>query len=130
MMLFYRYLHFHRFTTIFVHQVVRTNGYFSDIFGNFHSGKAAGKRLLVDMGMGKDAGTQNRLVRSNDLPLVRKVLPALIRVASRNVKLIGITGGAPDLHLDDICFPCISCRTHKKQAGKKNMNQFHGLSLS
>jgi len=48
--------HFHRFTAIPVHQVVSTNGYLIDLFGDFDTGKAAGERLLIDMGMGKGYG--------------------------------------------------------------------------
>ncbi len=50
----------HRFPAKPVHQVVGTNGYLSDICGNFYTGQAAGERLLIDMGMGKDTGAQNR----------------------------------------------------------------------
>ena len=95
-----------------MNQVVRPYNDFSEIFGNFHTGKAASKRLLFDMRMGKDTGSQNRSVRRQDLPFVRKVLPTLIRVAYRHIQFVGISADAANLHLDDICFPGKGCRGH------------------
>ena len=70
--------------------------------GESNPAQATGEGLLVDMGMGEDAGRQNRSLAVADFPAVGVMVPAAIRVTQGDIEAIDAGGCLAYHHILDI----------------------------
>ena len=70
--------------------------------GQAQPAQAAGKGLLVDMGVDQDAGCQHHPVAIADFPPIGVMVPAFIRMAQGDVEVVDAGGALPYHHIDHV----------------------------
>jgi len=66
---------------------VSLNGHCGDAIGDYYAAQAAGKRLLIFMGMVKNTRCQNGAVGRHHIPFIGKMVPAFIVVTHTDAKV-------------------------------------------
>ena len=94
-----------------------------DAGGNLYVAEAAGKGLLVDMGMIQHRGTKHMAVGGEDFELVGVMLPARIGVGNGGRKGIGVVALGAGLGGDDQSLAGKGCAGPGKAHDKRQPDQ-------